>query len=217
MADSATKCPVYLAVEKKSPLSVKPEEGVLPKDDLHDEYIDTWIAHHGSNAVSGSTASDKNFQHLFYFSRNSNYNVVVFEANCNEEGEIKDPKNAVVNYWFDIDPKYIKKASKAVLDKHSRVELGYIDKTMAYGASSKLDTSTNEIALTLVAMKKKRVVLVKVDGKWRAKMQINGKDCIVLKIYVSSKMGWTGPKVNYVSIWGRCVETGNVEKEVVTP
>jgi hypothetical protein len=84
----------------------------------------------------------------------------------------------------------MKKHKQAVLDKCCRTELNYIDKTIAYGASSSMEGS--DLVVSVAAMKKKRITLVKVGSVWRAMTDIAGQQCYLIKIYINSKSGWTG-------------------------
>ena len=61
-------------------------------------------------------------------------NIVVYEAKVTAEGKVNesDPMDA---YWYDIDPEYTKKR-RAKGDMTDRVELGMVERRMAYGCVS---------------------------------------------------------------------------------
>lgn len=213
------QCPVRSAAASKTTLAASPAPGTLPLESLRDPYLDAWIAHYGCSNVSGKTCSDAHHHHLFYISRNSNYNCVVYEASADAFGQLADASNAVSAYWFDIDPAYVKKHKASVLNKCCRVELNYMDRTLAYGATSK-SLNGGGIEVTLVAMKKRRIVLVQHGAEtksWRAQTEVSGKRCFMLKLYVCTEMSWKGPSVKYVLLWGEDCETGELVQETVVP
>ena len=108
---------------------------------------------------------------LFVIGRSKNLNIVVYEAKLAGSGEL-DSKEPVVVYWLDLDPAYQKqKRDKGVTS--DRLELNYIEKTLAYGLSSQPDSGRpGHHTVHLVAFKT-RAVDVYFD---RAKGRASGHD-----------------------------------------
>jgi len=140
---------------------------------------------------------------LFVIGRSKNLNIVVYEAKVSG-GEL-DAKEPVVVYWLDLDPAYQKqKRDKGV--SSDRLELNYIEKTMAYGLSSAANTAKpGHYTVSLVAFPKRAVDVYfdKAKGRPVALIEINGQQCELIRIFVSATDSWTGlPKVQYVDVIG---------------
>jgi len=156
---------------------------------------------------------------LFFIARSKNLNLVVYEALVDEStGQLKSDKPVEV-YWQDIDPEYVKKARSNGVTS-DRNELNYIEKTMAYGLSfTPADGKPKGYYTVKLVSFPDRLVTVwrdKSTGKCRANIAINGKQCELDQIYVETKEGWMGPKVQWVDLTGTD-ETGKKVHERVTP
>lgn len=140
---------------------------------------------------------------LFFIARSKNLNIVVYEAK--QSNGVLDTSEPVTVYWLDIDPEYRKKArSSGKMD--DRVELGMIEKKMAYGVSSTpFDGHPGEFMASLVAFPTRavRVFIDPTTKKPRAQMQINKQQVDLVRIYVEAKENFIGlPSVVHVDVTG---------------
>ena len=141
---------------------------------------------------------------LFVIGRSKNLNIVVYEAKM-EGGEL-DSSEPVSVYWLDIDPAYAA-AARAKGVKTDRVELGALEKRLAYGlSSSPLAGRAGHYSVRLVAFPD-RVVTVAVDakkGRPVASMTINGTVCELERIFVTATESWINPlpSVQHVDVTG---------------
>jgi hypothetical protein len=152
---------------------------------------------------------------LFLIARSKNQNIVVYEAKTN--GNALDTSEPVTVYWLDIDPEY-QKAARAKGVTSDRVELGTFERQFAYGLSSEAQ-SGGTYKVKLVAFPD-RPVYVSYDtaaNRPVAKMDIQGKRCLLNRIYVSAKDRMLGPpKVEYVDLNG-LDDHGAAVTERITP
>ena len=156
---------------------------------------------------------------LFVIGRSKNLNIVVYEAKLAASGTEVDSKEPVTVYWLDLDPAYQKqKRDKGVAS--DRLELNYIEKTMAYGLSSQPHASkAGHHTVQLVAFSKRAVDVYFDSAKGRAvaMIEINGVQCELLRIFVSATDSWTGlPKVQHVDVIGLDAQ-GKQVTERITP
>ena len=142
---------------------------------------------------------------LFLIARSKNLNLVVYEAKLTSSGAL-DPSDPVTVYWLDIDPEY-QKANRAKGISSDRVELGSIERRLAYGLSSTpVQGRSGEYQVRLVAFPD-RVVTVSVDPATKrpvARMLIAGSQCQLERIYVTATEHWLNPMptVNHVDVTG---------------
>ena len=142
---------------------------------------------------------------LFIIGRSKNLNIVVYEAKMTASGQL-DAAEPVTVYWLDLDPEY-QKASRAKGVVSDRVELGSLERRMAYGLSSQLvPGKAGEYHVRLVAFPD-RVVTVSVDPASKrpvARMQIGGAQVLLERIFVTATEHWLKPlpTVNHVDVTG---------------
>lgn len=100
-----------------------------------------------------------------------------------------------------------------------RDDLSWIEKKMAYGVSAnKRGHSTEEFDIKLVAVAHLKSVLKIVGGRPRMVGQVGGRECFILRVYVSAKENMIGlPTVLWVNIHGIDVETGEEIVEKISP
>jgi len=138
---------------------------------------------------------------LFFIARSKNANIVVYEAIL-KNGKFDANKPFEV-FWLDIDPEFVKK-NRAKGINTDRSDLNMIEKQFAYGISWELIANEKDAyKLKLVALSERPVTVRIVDGKPIAKLQINGVQSRVERVYVHSKERMLGlPKVEYVDVEG---------------
>lgn len=151
---------------------------------------------------SGDEKKKKHTQKLFIIERSKNANIVRYDAQITSEGKLNTEK-PVIGYW-------ILKA-----DEGQRAELSGLQRKFAYGFSTKPAESGEGFIMKMVPLPKREIRVRKVDKTVRAELKIDGKPAILNKIYVDSDSTWTGPKVNYVKLFGRAIKGGKKLSEKV--
>lgn len=150
---------------------------------------------------------------VFLITRSKNDNTVVYRSKC-ESGKLiaEDP---IEVYWMGFSRKDPHVEDPAKL----RDELSWIEKKMAYGVSAhKRGQSTAEFDIKLVAVAHLKSVLKMVGDRPRMVGQVGGRECFILRVYVSAKENMIGlPTVLWVNIHGIDVETGEEIVEKISP
>jgi len=143
-------------------------------------------------------------QRLFIIERSKNANVVHYDARLNADGKL-EPAEPVVAYWIMLAG-----------DGH-RENLKWIEKNWAYGFDIKPDASGIGYRMT-VAAAPNRPITVKTAGEVaRAELVIDGRPAVLEKMYIDSSDGLTGPKVHYIELRGKDLQTGENRYEKIVP
>ena len=141
---------------------------------------------------------------LFVIERNVNANVVHYDARLTADGKL-DPKEPVIAYWV-------------MLAKDGRrQQLNWIEKKKAYGFTIKPDPSVNGYKMTLVAAPERQIIVKKEKDAVRAEAVIDGKPAVLEKMYINASGGLTGPKVHYIEVYGKDLQTGEERREKMVP
>ncbi len=146
----------------------------------------------GLQAQDNYPTPPQGFQSLFYIQRSGNANTIVYDANL-LSGSKLDEKKPINIYWIRYT------------DGGTREGLSFIQRNLAYGVSVD-QLGENNFQFHLVSYARKKFILeMGPDGKPRARMEVNGKQVVVKRIYVSIEQSslWSlAPKVQYVEIFG---------------
>jgi len=141
---------------------------------------------------------------LFIIERSKNANVVHYDARLTADGEL-DPKEPVIAYWV------------LIAKDGRREKLNWIEKKKAYGFTIKPDPSVNSYKMTLVAAPEKQITVKKEKETVRAEAVINGRPASLEKMYINASDGLTGPKVQYIEVHGKDLQTGEKLREKMVP
>jgi hypothetical protein len=141
---------------------------------------------------------------LFIIERNVNANVVHYDARLTADGKL-DPKEPVIAYWVML-----------AKDGH-RQKLNWIEKKKAYGFTIKPDPSVNGYKMTLVAAPDRKITVKKEKDAVRAEAVIDGQPAVLEKMYINASDGVTGPKVHYIEVYGKDLQTGEQRREKMVP
>lgn len=145
-------------------------------------------------------ASAQSADKLFFMQRSKNANEVHYDARVTQDGTLlkKDPIDA---YW-------LRKAGDG-----SRAPITLLQK-IAYGYD--VDPAKDgTYTMKLTALKERPLTLVRVAGKWRARVVIAGKTAYLHHLYVATDESGVVPKVLYVDAFGEDVDTGKAVQERV--
>jgi hypothetical protein len=141
---------------------------------------------------------------LFIIERSKNANVVHYDAQLAADGKL-DPKEPVIAYWVRL------------AEDGRREELSWIQKRVAYGFTIKPDPSVDGYGMTLVAAPEKQIIVKKEKKTVRAEAVIDGRPAILEKMYIYASDGLTGPRVRYIDVYGKDLQTGEVRREKMVP
>jgi len=140
---------------------------------------------------------------LFVIERNTNANVVHYDANIGADGQL-DPRQPVTAYWV-----------MAAVDGH-REELTPLEKSRAYGFTVEPKDS-NSYRLKLVAQRQRDISIVRQGDAIRAEAVIGGRRAWLQKMYVNTHKFLAVPTVKYIELFGIDVTTGESVSEKVLP
>ena len=141
---------------------------------------------------------------LFIIERDKNTNVVHYDARLTADGKL-DPKEPVIAYW----------AERA--EGGPREKLNWIEKKMAYGFTVKPDPSVNGYKMALVVAPEKQIIVKKVKDAVHAEGVINGRPVVLEKLHIHASDGLTWPKVHYIEVYGKDLQTGERLREKMVP
>jgi len=141
---------------------------------------------------------------LFIIERSKNANVVHYDARLTADGEL-DPKEPVIAYWIRL------------AEDGRREELSWIEKNKTYGFAIKPDPSVEGYQMTLAADPERQITVKKDKDVVRAEAVIAGRPAVLEKMYINASDGLTGPKVHYIEVYGKDLQTGEKCREKMVP
>ena len=151
-----------------------------------------------------SYSADCKTRHLFAIQRSKNANVVQYDVQLTPGGKL-DPKEPIIAYWVML------------AEDGRRQQLMWIEKEMAYGFKATLEAGGKLVIMDMVAPIGRTVKVYEKDGIYRAQTLIDGRPAFVEKIYIKSIEGRVLPKVEYMELLGRDIETGDNRYEKLVP
>ena len=150
--------------------------------------------------ASAVNAQTPETEPLFRIERSKNANVVQYDAVLRPDGSL-DRDNPVDAYWLRL------------AKDGSRKELNWIQRTSAYGFSTRWIDEGKTLELDMVAAIERPIEVVRVDGGWRALCRIDGRPAWVERVFVQSEKGFVGRKIVHIDFAGVDVETGERRTE----
>lgn len=148
--------------------------------------------------------AQEDFVPLFVIERNSNANVVRYDAKL-VDGKL-DTQQPVVAYWI------------MAAEDGRRQDLNLIEKYKAYGFSIRPDQKPESFLLTIVSDKKKEIHIFRNGNKVIAEAHIGNCDAYLEKVFVAfGKKNWLVSLPEYAEMIGRDKATGAKCSEKVTP
>lgn len=150
--------------------------------------------------ASAVNAQTPETEPLFRIERSKNANVVQYDAVLQPDGSL-DRDNPVDAYWLRL------------AKDGSRKELTWIQRSGAYGFSTRWIDDGATLELDMSAAIERAVEVVKVDGGWRARCRIDGRPAWVERIFVQTEKGLVGRKIVHIDFAGVDVETGERRTE----
>ena len=154
--------------------------------------------------LAAPAAAQMKTQPLFIIERSKNANVVHYDARLTADGKL-DPKEPVIAYWV------------LSAEDGRREELSWIEKKKAYGFDIKPDPSVKGYKMTLVADPQRQITVKKEGDAVRAEGVIDGRPAVLEKMYIKASDGLTGPKVQYIELYGKDLQTGGKRYQKIVP
>jgi hypothetical protein len=146
-------------------------------------------------------------QPLFVIEHNTNKNKLYYEVRLTKDSAI-DVHKPVHAYWIMWE----KDSGGAI-----REELNLIEKRMAYGFKVIQDPNKKFFKMNLVSFRERTLKVYQKNGKAVAEVSINGQPSSLEKIFINSRETMTLPKVNYMELSGKDMNTGEPRDEKVVP
>jgi hypothetical protein len=154
--------------------------------------------------LAAPAAAQMKSQPLFIIERSKNANVVHYDARLTADGKL-DPKEPVIAYWV------------MSAEDGRREELSQLEKKTAYGFDIKPDPTVKGYKMTLVADPQRQITVKKEGDAVRAEGVIAGRPAVLEKMYIKASDGLTGPKVEYIELYGKDLKTGVKRYQKIVP
>lgn len=134
-------------------------------------------------------------QSLFKIERSKNANIIQYDAQMGSDGKLYK-KVPVVAYWVRL-------AEQGQVKK-----LSWVQRVFAYGFSTDYDEVSDSATLDMAADLGQSIDVRRLDGKYRAVIEIDNKPSELVKIFIQSHRKGITVKVDYIEIYGTDLETG---------
>ncbi len=151
-----------------------------------------------------NAAAHINTRLLFVIERNKNANIVHYEANLTTDGSL-DPGEPVIAYWV------------LLAEDGRRKKLNWLEKKKAYGIKIKPSPMQDGYTLTLAAAPWMPLAVKKVGDAVRTEAVINDRPAVLEKMFIQAREKLLGPKVEYIELYGKDLQTGAACREKVLP
>ncbi len=140
-------------------------------------------------------ASNASKSRLFVIERDTNRNVVVYDANLTTRGAI-DSRKPVDAYWMLIE------------QQRQRAELNVLEWNSAYGFDL-IQVAAGRHYRMLIRSFRKRVIEIRCDSAApRAMALIAGRQAYLSKIFIQTDKNSLIPRVDHIVLFGREVRSG---------
>ena len=142
-------------------------------------------------------------QRLFHIERNTNANIVVYDAMVDSGGSLRE-KDPIDVYWIRL------------ADDGERKKLKGIEKRMAYGYKDK-EREGNTLVIEMVADIGRRITVAPYEEGYRARIDINGRPAFLDMVFIHATEGGVLPSVDLIELHGRDTESGEPAVEKFEP
>ncbi len=140
---------------------------------------------------------------LFHVERSKNKNIICYDINLNGEGKWNS-SHPVKIYWVNREEEPGKTNG-----------LNFIQKKLAFGYKLHSHDGTTCI-ISLNACSDKKITITQKEKEYFCSMDINSTPSKLKNVYVKSKDG-NSTKVEYVELYGTCIQTGKAISERIIP
>jgi len=143
-------------------------------------------------------------QPLFHIERSKNANIVQYDAQVAADGKLFK-KEPVVGYWIRLN------------EQGQKQSLSWLQRTFAFGFSTKLDKSRESAELNMKADVGQVVKIVREGDRYRATVSIDGTPSYFEKMYIDATRHGLSIDVHYVELFGEDMKTGEARYEKLFP
>jgi len=156
-------------------------------------------------ARSAPTAVPKNAKPLFVIERNTNANIVRYDANLAADGKLS-PAEPITACWVML------------AGDGSRKNLNWLERRKAYGVRIKPGPASGGYEFTLAAAPWLPLLVKQArDAGARVEKDINGRPAVLEKIFIQARGGLLGPKLVYIELYGKDLRSGEELREKIAP
>ena len=156
-------------------------------------------------SLPGSLHADQeNRQSLFKIERNTNANIIQYDAQIGPDGKL-DQKQPVVAYWIRL------------AKEGQKEELSKVQNKFAYGFKADLDRKSDTVTLKMAANIGRPITVVPGEKTYQATTMIDGKSSRLEKIFIHATGKGMSTKVDYIQLHGFSVDTGDKTFEQFVP
>jgi len=142
-------------------------------------------------------------EHLFFIERSKNKNLVYYDVCLTASTDLSD-STALTVYW--------------ILENGQEEELNPIERTYAYGINTQEKLEKNKLSISLAALNRQKIIIEKVDQKFKALMSVGNRKIVIEKVYINARDSLLGmPKVLYVDVFGFVRQENTHVKERIVP
>lgn len=149
-------------------------------------------------------ARDSNQQALFRIERNTNANIIQYDAQIGTDGKLLK-KEPIVAYWVRL-------AEQGQVQK-----LSWIQRTFAYGFDTKYDRGKDSVELDMKADIGRPITVRREGDVYRATARINGAVSYIEKIFIHATGKGMSTTVDYIELHGEDAATGDMRYEKFKP
>lgn len=153
--------------------------------------------------MGGIAAAETAPQRLFHIERNTNANIVVYDALVQGDGSLSEDDPIDV-YWLRL------------AEDGERKGLKWIERKMAYGVDVE-EHGGNSLVCKMKADIGRLVAVEKVGEAYRALIEIDGRRTLLEKVFIFAKEGGGLPTVEYIELFGKNPETDEEMYEKYLP
>jgi hypothetical protein len=132
---------------------------------------------------------------LFVIERNTNRNIVVYDANLTALGSI-DSRRPVVAYWMLKEPRM------------QREELSMLEWNSAYGFDLEQLSAGRHYRMLIKSFRERSIEILCDRSITRARALINGRMAYLSRIFIETDKTSLIPRVNHIVLFGRDVRSG---------
>lgn len=145
---------------------------------------------------------------ILIIERSKNANLVTYYAKLSDDETRLHRETPVHGQW----------ESFGWTDEFRIGELSWTQRKLAYGYDVSINEDGVSFEVRLSALPSRPTTLRLVGGKPQLEMNLNGRVCQLIKLYVKSTEMWgILPTVNYVDLYGIDLATGEQIMEKITP
>ena len=143
-------------------------------------------------------------QPLFKIERNTNANIVQYDAQLGPDGKLYK-KEPVVAYWIRL------------ADQGQVMELSWIQKKFAYGFSAKYDKRSDSVTVDMAADIGRLIKVLHRGDSYQATTKIDGKPSRIVTIFIHATGKGMSTTVDYIELNGTGLDTGEETYERFVP